>query len=330
MRRSTAVVIAVLAFGCATYAAREGQTAWGSKKNAASPKAASGGVEERSLDAGGARRNYLLHMPKGWDGKTPLPIVISIHGSGGQASAQVELTGLNAKADSAGFIVVYPDGTGRLPGIHSWNAGSCCAYAHEKNINDVAYIGAILDDLIRQYPIDTNRIYATGHSNGAMLTQRLACEMADRIAAIAPVAGVLAVDSCRPSRPVPVLEFHGTADQCVPYKGGPGKVPGTGTFIPVATSVEGWVKRDACPAEGRESYRKGNVTCKTWGPCGGGAEVTFCTIEGGGHAWPGGATYPSARYCGGVQTHDISANDTMWDFFQRHPLKGAPAKSAAN
>jgi len=330
MRRSMIAVVAVLVVGCATYATRESQSAWGKKKPDAKSASASADPSEHSLTVGGAHRTYLLHLPKGWDGKSPLPVVLNIHGSGGQASAQVTLTDLDAKADSAGFIVVYPEGSGRFPGVHSWNAGSCCAYPHEKNIDDVGYIGAILDDLIRQYPIDTNRIYATGHSNGAMLTQRLACEMSDRIAAIAPVAGVLAVDSCRPSRPVSILEFHGTADQCVPYKGGAGKVPGTGNFIPVATSVEGWVKRDACPAEARETYRKGDVTCRTWGPCGAGTEVTFCTIEGGGHAWPGGATYPSSRYCGGVQTHDISANDAMWDFFQRHPLKGAPAKSAVN
>jgi len=302
--------------------AREGSAAWARRgAEAKKPESPSGEVT-RNLTVGGVKRSYLVHVPSGYDGRSALPVVLNFHGGFGDATAQVELTGMDATADKDGFMVVYPDGSGRLPRHLTFNGGVCCGYARDQKIDDVRFTSALLDDLESAYHVDANRIYVTGHSNGAIMAHRLACALSDRIAAIAPVSGPLGIDTCTPDRPVPVLHFHGTADLCAPYNGGKAKAPGAGDFPSIPSTIDGWVKRDGCPSEGHETYKKGNVTCTTHSPCTGGAEVTLCLVEGGGHAWPGGTSYPSKGFCGGMQTQDISANDAMWEFFQRHPLHG--------
>lgn len=264
----------------------------------------------------------MLHVPRGYkSSRKALPVVLNFHGGGGSAQAQAKLSGMNRSANRNNFIVVYPNGTGGLAGVQTFNAGTCCGYASDNNISDVAFASAIIDDLIANYRVNRRRIYATGHSNGGMLAYRLACDLSERIAAVASVAGPLGMSDCHPTRPVSILHFHGTADKCAPINGGAGALPGSGVFLSASDSVSFWIEQDSCRGELNVTYKNGNATCRSYKTCAGRTEVAACTIVGGGHAWPGGNSYPSAFLCGGKRTKDISANEEMWKFFKRHSLR---------
>jgi polyhydroxybutyrate depolymerase len=241
-------------------------------------------VDERSITVDGRERTYRVHVPEGADG--PLPVVFVLHGGGGNGEQAERQTGMTGAADDAGFIAVYPDGTGRTS-LLTWNAGNCCAYAQDEGVDDVAFVSAVLDQVLADYPADAARVFATGLSNGGMMSYRLACELSDRVAAVAVVAGALNV-ACEPSEPVSVLAIHGTADRHVRYAGGPtqaGVEPRTDASV--AESVGFWTDHDDCPAPPKES-RAGAVTVTSHGPCAAGTRVTLYSVDGGGHAWPGG------------------------------------------
>jgi polyhydroxybutyrate depolymerase len=253
-----------------------------------------------------------------------MPLVLVLHGGGSNAEAMVRFCGMNQKADQAGFLVAYPRGTGRLPRALTFNGGNCCGYAQRQEIDDVAMVRALLDDLQKAAAVDPRRIFATGMSNGGIMAYRLASELADRIAAIAPVAGPMGTENCQPSRPVPVMHFHGTEDAFAPFKGGRGSRSLTQTnFYSVEHSIRCWVEANGCPKVPVESEipNKANdgmkITRQVFGPGKAGAEVVLISIEGGGHTWPG--QEPQVSFLGPT-TMGISANDLMWEFFQRHPM----------
>src|SRR5476651_168181 len=162
-----------------------------------------------SLTVGGLNRTYVVHVPKGHDPKTPMPVVLALHGATMNGPMMAWFSGLNRKADEAGFIAVYPNGTG-THSSYFWNGGNCCGLAVQNKVDDVAFIDGLLDDLMRAYPVDAQRVYATGMSNGAIMAYRLATELSDRIAAIAPVAGSVGTEISQPKRPVSILHFNGT------------------------------------------------------------------------------------------------------------------------
>ena len=173
------------------------------------------GNHTRTLKVGGQNRSYLVHVPAKYDGKTPVPVVLALHGAAMNGPMMAVFCGLNPKADAAGFIAVYPSGTGAGP-LLLWNAGG---FADKDRPDDVAFIRALLDDLGSVAKVDPKRVYATGMSNGGMMCYRLAAELSDRIAAVAPVAGTMAIAKASPKRPVPVMHFHGTADALIPFDG---------------------------------------------------------------------------------------------------------------
>jgi polyhydroxybutyrate depolymerase len=253
-------------------------------------------------------RDLRAHVPASVDGTSAVPLVLVFHGLAMNAQQMEGVSGFSAKADAEGFVVIYPEGSG-FP--QSWNGGDCCAPADSNGTDDVAHVAAIIDHAQTQVCIDPHRVYATGFSNGGFLSHRLGCELSDRIAAIAPVSGVMGIDACGPLRPVPVMHFHGTADGIVPYAGG-----GFTGYRSVDETIAGWATRDACTGDPAESYRNGMVTCLTRSTCQDGVEVTLCSVEGGGHQWPGGTSIPG----GGTTTMDISATDAMWEFFTRYAL----------
>ncbi len=275
-----------------------------------------------SIDFGGLSRSYVVHVPKGHDAAAALPVVLAFHGATMTGAMMAWFSDLNRKADEAGFIAVYPNGTGKRSSLF-WNGGNCCGSAMQNQIDDVGFVDALLDDLYRTYRVDTRRVYATGMSNGGIMVYRLAAELAHRIAAIAPVAGCRESEIGRPQRPVSVLHFHGTHDEFVPYTGGVGSKSITGTdFRSVEESIQGWVDWNGCEAKPRidvlsKAGDELTVTRKTYGEGKEGTEVVLVTIDGGGHTWPGrkGMTRMLGR-----STLNVSANDLMWEFFQKHPL----------
>src|SRR5262245_35205425 len=262
-----------------------------------------------------ANRSYLVHVPKDYDPMKPAPVVLALHGATMNADGMVYLTGLNEKADEAGFIVVYPNGM-----LTTWNAGG---QTFNKS-DDVAFLGMVLDDLAKIVNVDTKRVYACGMSNGAMMCYRLAAEMSDRIAAIAAVGGTMAIDECKPKRPVPIIHFHGTVDQLVPLDGPNKKLPLVIRFQPLDDTLTTWIKLNGCgeqPALATMPNRaedKPPVTRKTYNNGKNGAEVVVYMVEGGGHTWPGMDT---ALPILGKTTMNISANDLMWEFFKKHAMK---------
>jgi polyhydroxybutyrate depolymerase len=230
---------------------------------------------------------------------------------------------MSKKSEDAGFIAVYPNGTGPVGIFLTWNAGGLHGRMAEGKANDVKFVGSLLDDLATVVNIDPKRVYATGMSNGGMMCYRLAAELPDRIAAIAPVAGTMAVAEAKPNRPVPVMHFHGKADRIVPF-GGPNGTPKFLSFKSVEETVEIWAKINGCRGEPvveqpeDKAEDETTVTKKTYSPKESGAEVILVEIDGGGHTWPG--VEPPVRFIG-KSTKDISANDMIWEFFQRHRLQ---------
>jgi polyhydroxybutyrate depolymerase len=277
----------------------------------------------RSIIVGGMTRSYLVHVPKDHAQKTPLPVVLALHGATMNGPMMAWFSGLNRLAEEAGFIAVYPNGTGTSSSFF-WNGGNCCDSAAQNKVDDVAFINAVLDDLMRAYPVDAQRIYATGMSNGAIMAYRLASELSDRFAAIAPVSGSVGTDIIQPKGPVSVLHFHGTKDEYIPFTGGRGEKSITGTnFRSVDDSIQMWVMANGCDESPRADTLSQNddettVTRKTYANGNYGSEVVLVMIEGGGHTWPGRKS-PSTTL--GKSAMNVSANDLMWEFFQKHKLK---------
>lgn len=281
------------------------------------------GTTRYSLDFGGRTRSYIVHPPAGADLKKPLPLVIALHGGGGTAAANIKQTGFNAEADKSGFIVVHPNGTDQPRPMlnamgrgffYTWNAGSCCGYAKKNAVDDVGFIRALVAELRRQYSIDPRRIYATGISNGGMLSYRLACEAGDLIAAIGVVSGAQTVPACKAAQPVSVIHIHGSADQNVPLAGGVGaKALDGDPKPPVLDAIRFWAKKDGA-AEAPQSSTRGKVRKDVY--VGKGGEVVFYLIEGGGHSWPGGERMLDAL---DPPSPELKATSVIWQFLASHP-----------
>lgn len=279
------------------------------------------GTHEYALTVDGRRRTYRMHVPAPVAGRAGLPVVIFLHGGGGNAELFEQVSHMNTVADGAGFVVVYPNGSGRaVDKLLTWNAGDCCGYAREQGVDDVAFVSSLLDTLTARFRTDPTRVYVTGFSNGAMMTYRLGCELSGRITAIAPVSGAMQTPTCQPSRPLPVLILHGTADPKVPYEGGPSTdvFPGAGTWVnrSVSYAVDFWTGHNGCPATPVRS-RDGAVLRTGYSPCAEGTEVTLYTIEGGEHGWPGGVKARARTDESAPAKPDASA--VIWDFFARSP-----------
>jgi polyhydroxybutyrate depolymerase len=219
------------------------------------------------------------------------------------------MSGMSAKADRENFIAVYPKGTGRASMFPTWNSGNCCAYAMENHIDDVGFLRALIESLEHNYAVDARRVYATGISNGGMMSYRLACELADKIAAIAPVEGALNVD-CRPTAPVSVIIFHGTADRLVPFSGGstPYQIGARRTDNSVAAAVDFWVKQNGCTLT-PEHQESAEAHTDIYSGCRNGTGVALYAVQGGRHMWPGTP----------ASTNKVPATDLMWAFFAAHP-----------
>lgn len=272
-------------------------------------------VRHQDLD-----RNSFVHPPAGSAPAGGWPVVLAFHGGGVDAENMAGFCGLHELGERAGFVTVYPSGTGRLEKSLTWNAGSCCGHALSQQIDDVGFVRKLLDALPTIAPIDFSRVYVSGMSNGGMLAYRLAAEMAERLAAVASVAGPLCLSSIQPALPMPVLHFHGTDDEFTPFTGGRGiKSISQTDFLSVADSLGAWIAANQCPATpevaAEEEAADGtSIERRVYGPGREGVEVTLYIIHGGGHTWPG--RQPRHEYLG-RSTASLSASDILWAFFQR-------------
>ena len=260
------------------------------------------GDYELAVTVGQRECTYLLHLPPTNDGKRSLPLVIKVllHGGGGNAEGAARMTGFSEKADKEGFVVAYPNGSGRLKTrLLTWNSGNCCGYAMDQDIDDVGFIRVLIDELMKTRAIDPKRAYVTGMSNGGMMTYRLGCDLSDKIAAIAPVAGALNVENCEPANPVSVIIFHGTADEHVLYNGGePIRKVDRHSRVDKAVShaVSFWVKHDGCSQTPQRS-EKGNIRTEIYGGGKDGAEVVLATRSTA--SWPRTRGPEARRTCSG-------------------------------
>jgi polyhydroxybutyrate depolymerase len=268
-----------------------------------------------TLVSSGEKRQYLLHVPASYDRNVSTPLVISIHGFAEWPAHQAQISRWNDLADEKGFIVVYPSGTS-FP--KRWRTTGLTDSPGDPEL-DIRFISDLIYKLSSDYNIDPNRIYANGLSNGGGMSYLLACKMADRIAAIGSVAGAYTYppDLCKPSRPVPLIAFHGDADPVVPYFGGPSRsfeIP----FPYIPDWMQAWADRNKCQTTS-PIPQDGEISSTTWSECNQGADVTFYTIAGGGHSWPGGEPIP--EWIVGNTSQAINATRVMWQFFEHHPLK---------
>jgi polyhydroxybutyrate depolymerase len=286
------------------------------------------------------RRRFIVYTPGSFEKSLKIPVVIVLHGRGSNGKGMMLVTkkGFNRLADKDGFLVVYPDGIEL-----NWNDGRMDEEAHDRahrqNIDDVGFISALIDFMIDKYKADPQRIYVTGISNGAIMSYRLACELSDRIAAIAPVDGnipCMLATECSPSHPVSVLAINNMLDPLVPYSGGEiynhDRTTKLGKVLSVKESVGFWVEHDGCsktpvvnelpdtdPKDGtrvtRTYYKEGRD----------GTEVMLYSIDRGGHTWPGGFQYLPERKIGKT-SRDINADEVIWSFFKTHSLAAEPVK----
>jgi len=277
------------------------------------------------LSFGGRTRSYSLHVPSSVTSQKPVALVVALHGGGGNGDANNVQTGFNEVADREGFIVVHPDGTGVARPLlnafgkgrlYTWNAGTCCGYAVQHDVDDVGYIRALIKHLQQLYSIDARRIYAAGFSNGGMLSYRLACEASEIFAAIGVVSGTQTSRPGKPSQPVSVIHIHGTSDMNVVLTGGIGaKALDRAPKPPVMDAIHFWIKANGVDATPQLTQR-GNIQKQLWTGGHGGSEVAFYLISGGGHAWPGGQQMLAML---DKPSPDLAATPLIWDFFKAHP-----------
>jgi len=287
---------------------------------------------EDSILVDGLKRTYLMHIPPDRDQSKPLPLVIVLHGGGGSGAGMVESTqgGFNVLANEEEFVVVYPDAVD-----NQWNDGRSKEevdhQAHRENIDDVGFISALIDQLIKEENVDPQRVYVTGMSNGAMMTYRLAGELSKKIAAAAPVDGNIPENlaaNYSPDKPVSMLVINNTADPLMPWQGGDITGPfgnkKLGKVLSVRESIKLWVKHNQCaivPTENRITDNDPNDGTKvrriiySGGPEG--TEVIQYAIEGGGHTWPAGSSKLPEQVIGKT-SQEINANDVIWNFFKKH------------
>jgi polyhydroxybutyrate depolymerase len=273
----------------------------------------------------GIDRSYLIHVPPDPSDGVEMPLVLVLHGGGGDATLAARQTRFSDNADREKYVVAYPEGSDRIRplmnliagrGFLTWNAGGCCGYAMEHNVDDVGFVRALVARIEKDYRIDNRRIYAAGMSNGGMMVYRLACEASDIFAAVGIVSGVLVSEPCAPRVPVSVIDFHGTDDYYVPLNGGVGgKALIDHPFPPVQDSVLFWVGRDECQTSQMSQTPQG-VLRHEYDDCLGHTAVMYHVILGGGHAWPGGDQIMPLL---DLPSTAVSATALMWQFFAAHP-----------
>lgn len=271
-----------------------------------------------SLQVDGYIRSYLLNLPPNYNDSNHFSLVIALHGTGGSAAQMETDYMLTSKSNSARFIIVYPEGvrSDGILGIRTWNAGGCCDYAMQHNVDDVKYIKLLIQKLTATYKIDPKKVYATGMSNGAMMCYRLGCELSQQLAAIAPVSGTLiTTQACMPARPLPILHIHSALDTKVPYRGGYGLA--NYYFPPVDSALRVWAGINGCNTAPETVTDAPLYTQTQFAGCAHNATIQLYLTKDGGHAWPGGLPATSRA---DEPSKAFYATDLIWDFFRKYEL----------
>ena len=303
---------------------------------------------EEVVKVNGSPRKIQVHLPAEYSRKKRYPVVLVLHGIGGDASLMARISHFNQTADEFGFIVVYPNALdGRWTAPQGSGARTIGGFGRRRTIlddlarpstpddvggnpvNEIPFFNDLLDQIESEYSVDTSRVFATGYSDGAFMDFRLGCQMADRIAAIATVGALLPeslAESCSTWswRAVPLLMMNGTDDRVVPYRGQLGYSVGF-FLLPAKESVKQWAKINNC---GQRSERttiapqtSGGLETRvdTYTDCSDGATTVLYSIEKGGHTWPGGEQYIPVRFIGKTND-DLDASEIIWKFFAAHRM----------
>jgi polyhydroxybutyrate depolymerase len=296
----------------------------------------SAGVNHLKFRSGGKEQRVDLMLPASFDPKKRVPLLIGLHPSGGTGETFARDTNLSAAATAKGFAVMFPDGGVQLPGAdgspgHYWNIPGVPLVGGDATPkgtrDDVRFIADAIDHVVKHSCVDARRVYVTGFSGGARMSSMVGCRLADRVAAVAPVAGLRAgraagpefaapdADDCRPSRALPVLAIHGTDDQTNPFPGGGGLRWG----YSVESAAARWASLDRCSAAPEVDKVSSRVSRLRYRACGASSEVVLYRIEapgdqGGGHVWPGGQRDLSAR----APPAELNATEVVLEFFATH------------
>jgi|GEM_PF-224400 len=285
---------------------------------------------EKTITVDGLEREYLLYVPAAYDGSEAWPLVFNLHGAGSNAGEQAFLSVMQPVADTAHFLIAYPDGLLNLEGTTGWNV-----FSSPELQDDVKFISELIDDIASGYQVDLARVYTSGLSNGAGMSLTLGDKLSDRIAAVAAVAhparlpGFDDFPILDPGRPLPILSIHGTADLVVPFEGGQSAIPFIEvTFPDSRESIQYWVDYNNCGGEPEitefpdiNTADNSTVTLERYANCDAGTEIAFYVIDNGGHTWPGGAPVPPGLEILGNVNRDISASSEIWNFFNRFNLQ---------
>ncbi len=271
-----------------------------------------------NLRSGGIRRWYRVHYPPTFQDDVPTAVVLGFHGGGGNARQFMDQSGLNVASDLHGFVVVYPEGTGVLGGwplftLETWNSGDCCGYAAANNIDDVLFTRDLLQDLGQRMTIDADAVFATGHSNGGMMSYRLALQAPDLFAAVAPNAACKDL-AMQPQLPIPLIAFHGKLDCNIPSQGGIGCGP-SGTYKrSQEDSLRPFLRVNRAQVPTQPAERRGQALRYEADAPQTGADVHYWWMRDHGHAWPGHGSALPGEPC----NDDIDINEEIWVFFDAH------------
>ena len=269
----------------------------------------------------GKTRAFEFLVPESYTGETPVPLLMVLHGKDQSVSDIQTVTGFDDIAEREGFIVVYPEAY-----EGAWNDGRVAPgqASYAEDVNDVGFLVEVASQVIANYAIDTDRLYLCGFSNGAIMTHRMAFEVADSFAAFGCVASAIPIDLpslFTPVAPVNLCMMHGTADTTIPWEGGT-PFPNLGTVLSVPDSVGYWIGHNGCSEDptitqlpNRESNDRTVVNVYAYGPCDSGTEVVFYEIMNGGHTWPGSPA-SQALFTQGNISRDLDGAETLWAFFE--------------
>lgn len=280
-------------------------------------------TETRTIVHDGVERTYRIHVPTGLSADERWPLVLGLHGGLGSGEGFATRNHLDEEADRAvadgsGFIAVSPDGTTDASGrFRTWNGGYCCGPAQRMAVDDVGFMRALVAEVSAELPVDQDRVFAMGHSNGGIMAYRLACEASDTFAAVGVVAGSMGGVDCEPDRSVSIIHIHGDADRNHPIDGGVGTAGISGvSFNSARSSIDALARLNGCDSSPDVTQDDSGITSR-WTGCEEDVGVEFQQIRGGSHAWPGGEPSPLSGVTG-EPGNALDATAVIWSFFEAH------------